>query len=93
EQRVDERRGRERKECCVPTHFVVQGRAHAGYIRDISESGAFIETPESFEVNQPVVLTFQSLRGDEHYKARGTIVRIDPTGIGVRFEEVFKVPS
>jgi chromosome partitioning protein len=92
EQTVEERRGSQRKECGVPTHFVVKGRAHAGYIRDIRESGAFIETAESFEVNEPIVLTFQSLRGDEHFKAKGTIVRIDPAGVGVKFEEGFKSP-
>jgi chromosome partitioning protein len=90
ERKVEERRGSPRKAWCIPTHFAVQGRAYAGYIRDISESGAFIETRESFRANQSVVLTFQSLKG-EHFKAKGTIFRIDSTGIAVRFEEGFKL--
>jgi chromosome partitioning protein len=90
EQKIEERRGKQRTECFIHTHFVVQGRVYAGYIQDISPSGVFIETRESLGVNQPIVLTFQSLRGGKHFKAKGSIVRITPTGIGVHFEEEIK---
>jgi chromosome partitioning protein len=87
EKNIQERRRRQRKERFIHTHFVVQGKAYAGYIRDISTGGAFIETQDSLAVNQPIVFTFQSLRGDRHFKLRGTIVRVDSAGIGVQFEE------
>jgi chromosome partitioning protein len=66
--------------------FVVEGRAYRGFIRDISEGGAFIESEESFSVGQEITMTFLASQDRIPIKVTGEIVRLDPRGVGVKFK-------
>jgi len=76
-----------RKEQLMTADFVVQGRAHRGFIRNISKAGAFIETSEAFAGGEQITLTFEPRPGSPPLRISGTICRVEPTGIGVQFSK------
>lgn len=83
---VKEQRQHARTIRLVEVDFVVQDRAYKGFIFNISDGGAYIETRETFEVGQKLVLAFPSPNSKKHVKKTGAIVRTDSNGIGVKFE-------
>ena len=70
----------------VVVDFVVENRVYSGFIHNISKGGAFIETVASFATGQEITMTFPSMEDQKHIKVAGEIVRIEPKGIGVKFE-------
>ena len=74
----------------VEVDFVIQDRAYRGFIFNISDGGAYIETRETFSVGQKLVLAFPSPNSKKHVKKTGEIIRTDKNGIGVKFEESLK---
>ena len=86
EQKTDEQRSVQRKEHLIQTHFIIQDKVHSGYISNISKIGAFIEAVGPFVREQEIILTFQLPKGQKNFKLKGIIVRVEPTGIGVKFE-------
>jgi Tfp pilus assembly protein PilZ len=58
------------------------------YMRDISEGGAYIETEQSIKVGQRLVMSLSSPVLEQSCAIGGTVVRRDPLGIGVRFDEL-----
>jgi len=89
--KVADKRRNHRKERIIPTDFAVQGRVYGGYIQNISTSGAFIETRESFSSGQEITLTFHSPKRQRHVKISGEIFRTEPTGIGIKFKKNIKI--
>ena len=87
EQKTEERRVTQRKERLIYTHFIIKDKVYTGYISNISPTGAFIETMESFSIEQEITLTFQLPEGKKNIKSKGTIVRLESAGIGVKFEK------
>ena len=87
EQKTQERRVTQRKERLIYTHFIIKDKVYTGYISNISPTGAFIETMESFSIEQEITLTFQLPEGKKNIKSKGTIVRLESGGIGVKFEK------
>jgi PilZ domain-containing protein len=71
---------------------VALGRA-AGITRDVSASGAYIETDASCKVGSPVHFAIQLATpwGPAHFDCRGTVVRIErhdgTLGVAVRFSD------
>lgn len=80
-----ERRNYDRKACFTFVDLASQDRACREFIKDISEGGVYIKTPEPFSVGEEVVMTFSLPNSQEHLKVTGRIVRIDDRGIGVEF--------
>ena len=78
--------------CYLMVDFAAKGKAYRSCIRDISASGVFIETKESFEEEQPVALCFTLTESNETlpFKIKGRVTRIYPDGIGVTYENVTK---
>ena len=74
-----------RKSCLINVDYAVEGRAFSNYIQDISTTGVFIETNESFTQGQELLMTFSFPDMEDALKIDGEISRITPTGIGVRF--------
>jgi len=87
---VEEKRQHARTIRLVEVDFVIQDRAHRGFIFNISDGGAYIETRETFLVGQKLVLAFPSPNSKKHVKKTGEIIRTDKNGIGVKFEESLK---
>ncbi len=81
-----EKRFHPRKTPLIVVDFVVENRAYGGFIHNISDGGALIETRESFSAGQDITLTFTSPCNQRHIKLTGEIVRVDPEGIGVMFK-------
>ena len=79
-----ERRQHPRKPVSTFVDFVVEGRGHREFIRDISEGGLFIETSTPFSVGKEVVITFSG--SSKPLRVTGHIVRVEDRGICVQFD-------
>jgi Tfp pilus assembly protein PilZ len=74
-----------RKSCLINVDYAVGGRAFSNYIQDISTTGVFIETSESFPTGQELLMTFSFPDREDSFRIDGEITRITSEGIGVRF--------
>jgi hypothetical protein len=76
----------------VPCNFnldlAADGRAINCFARDISAGGIFVESCESFSMEQPVSLCFSLLDEDLALKLKGRVVRLEQEGIGIRYESL-----
>jgi len=59
-------------------------------IQDLCTSGVFISTDRKFSIGQEVSLTFWFPESGKKMMASGKIVRITYSGIGVKFNILFK---
>ena len=81
-----------RKDYKKEVDFVLNERMFRGFIQNLSASGMFIETSESFSEGQRITLTFELPEPGEHIKVSGKIVRLIPDiGFGVKFNKVIAV--
>ena len=83
-----DRRAHARKDCLINVRFKIQGQKFSSYILDISSSGAFIETGESFSSGLKMLLQFSSPEDRQPLRLIGEIVWADPRGIGVKFHHL-----
>jgi Tfp pilus assembly protein PilZ len=79
-----------RLSCYLMVDFATSGKAYRSCIRDISASGVFIETGDSFEIGQDIALCFTLTESEESlpFKVKGKVTRLYPDGIGVRYENM-----
>jgi len=59
-------------------------------IQDLCTSGVFISTDRNFSIGQEISLTFWFPESGKKMMASGKIVRITYSGIGVKFNILFK---
>ena len=85
-----ERREDTRKNCLINVNFKIRGQRFSSYILDISRSGAFIETGESFTRGLKMLLHFSSPETRNPLDLIGEIVWSDPRGVGVKFHHLTK---
>ena len=85
-----ERRKHTRKDCLINVNFKIRGQKFSSYILDISSSGAFIETSDSFAGGLKMLLHFSSPENRKPLDLIGEIVWADPRGIGVKFHHLTK---
>ena len=73
--------------CYLQVDFATGGKAYQSYIRDLSASGVFIETKDTFKVGQEVALCFALSEPDAAlpFKLKGKVARVYPDGIGVQY--------
>ncbi len=83
---VQQKRDREhqRKACLITVDYAIGGRAYTNYIQDISPTGVFIETSESFPVGLEMLMTFSFPDREDSFKMSGEISRTTADGIGVK---------
>ena len=86
----EERRKHPRKDCLINVNFKIRGQKFSSYILDISNSGAFIETSESFTSGLKMLLQFSSPDTRKPLNLIGQIVWADPRGVGVKFHHLTK---
>ena len=79
-------REHQRKACLITVNYAVGGRVYTNYIQDISPTGVFIETSESFPVGQEILMTFSFPDREDSFKMTGEISRTTAEGIGVKFK-------
>jgi len=70
--------------CCANVHFSFRENRYTGSIQDISRSGLFIETEDSFAVGQQITLSLPSDDSDAPSTLMGKVVRTDVRGIGIK---------
>jgi Tfp pilus assembly protein PilZ len=87
---ITERREHRRKDCLINVNFKIRGQKFSSYILDISSSGAFIETSESFTSGLKMLLHFSSPETREPLDLIGQIVWAAPRGVGVKFHHLTK---
>ena len=56
--------------------------------KDIGAGGMYITTSGEFEIGKPVGLVFTILGPNPTFKLKGTIVRVEPDGIAIKFEKM-----
>jgi len=79
-------RKRVRVDCFVSVDYADSDKVFKDYIEDISTSGVFIKTRESFSVGEEIVLSMSLSKEGSAFKIPATVVRAAPDGIGVRFK-------
>ena len=87
---TSDRRAYVRKSCLIPVDFLVGGRMHRDFVRDVSVGGLLIETGGKFVVGQEVSLTFMEPSSGKQKKAMAQIAWIGPHRIGLKFNTMDK---
>jgi Tfp pilus assembly protein PilZ len=90
EKSAPDRRANVRKDCLINVIFKIRRQKFSSYILDISSSGAFIETGESFSSGLKMLLEFSSPQDRQPLRLIGEIVWTDSRGIGVKFHHLTK---
>lgn len=83
-----ELRGYPRKPFSIPVELSKNGFTFLCLTRNMSGSGAFIQTDFSFQVNQQITMVLSPPKVGKDITVGGRIVRLDPEGIGVKFDEL-----
>lgn len=81
-------RGHRRKRCLLNVSYSSEGKDYKDYILDISSVGVFIETEETFEVGQHIVLNFTLPNYQQPLKLDSSVAWIGHRGIGVKFKNL-----
>jgi len=66
--------------------YNVGDRSYKDFIQDISGSGIFIKTSQTFSVGQTISMTFMSPDNQKPFRINGEIIRVHTDGIGVKFK-------
>ena len=66
--------------------FSSKGQSYKGFISNISRVGAFIETKSKFSLGQMIHLEIPGDSLFKDLKLKGWVVRLDPEGVGIKFE-------
>jgi Tfp pilus assembly protein PilZ len=85
ERQHNKRRKHDRKDFFMIIDYNVNDQYHRDFIQDISESGVFIKTSQTFSTGQEIQMTFMSPDYQKPFKIKGEIVRIHTDGVGVKF--------
>lgn len=78
-------RKHERRSLFLIVDYSVSGKYYRDSIQDISESGVFIKTSQTFSEGQMIQMTFMSPNYQKPFKIKGKIVRVHTDGVGVKF--------
>lgn len=79
-------RSHDRYEILVAVDYNISEWTYQCFLRDISLSGAYIETEQSVSIGQRILLTLSSPASDRTHAIQGQVVRRDKKGIGVHFD-------
>lgn len=80
-----------RVDCFVSVDYADSDRIFRDYIEDISSTGGFIRTRESFTIGEEVVLSMGLSPEGSAFKIPASVVRVAPDGIGVQFKTTSQV--
>ncbi|MBW2603381.1 MAG: PilZ domain-containing protein [Deltaproteobacteria bacterium] len=78
-------RKHDRKNFFMIVDYSVNDLYYRDFIQDISESGVFIKTSQTFSAGQKLQMTFMSPDYRKPFKIKGEVVRLHPDGVGVKF--------
>jgi Tfp pilus assembly protein PilZ len=86
ERQYKKQRKYSRKGFLTIIEYNVDNRYYKDFIQDISGSGVFIKTSQTFSVGQTILMTFMSPDKQKPFRINGEIIRIHEDGIGVKFK-------
>lgn len=78
-------RKHDRKDFLMIADYSVNDQYYRDFIQDISESGVFIKTSQTFSPGQKIQMTFMSPDYQKPFKIKGEIVRVHTAGVGIKF--------
>jgi hypothetical protein len=88
ESKFQEARKHHRRDTSIYAVFSGQDCYFRDHIKDISAGGLFIETETALFINQELVITFFLPDARKPIKIKGKVVRTDPKGFGIKFDEL-----
>ena len=77
-----------RRKCAVSTEYVIGDRVYQNFLKDISESGVFVQSPDPMSVGDEIVQSFTMSEKQIPFKFAGEIVRVGRDGFGVEFKNL-----
>ena len=77
-----------RKACRIPVRYSTFDRMYSDQIKNISQSGAFIETQRPIFVGEEVLIELKIEGLNEPFKIKGDVVHALPSGVGIRFKNI-----
>ena len=83
-----EKRVNIRKSCNIPVHYATDYRVYTNHIKNISQSGLFIETQRPLIVGDEIIMTFRLDGFNKPLRIKGEIAHATRKGVGVEFKEV-----
>jgi hypothetical protein len=81
-----EARRHDRHTCCLNFEYIYKDQRKRGLIRNWHAEGAYVETPESPEVGQEVILKLPHRHLAPPTEVKGVVVWRNLNGHGVRFQ-------
>ena len=85
---ASEQRRHHRLDCLMAVDMDLSDWTYKTLVRDISYGGAYIETDQAIGRQQMVVLSLSIPGSKRGCSIAGQVVRRDPGGVGIRFEEL-----
>jgi hypothetical protein len=79
-----------RTPCSIITEYIIEDRVYKDKIKNISLSGAFIQSPNSFPVDLEISQSFFFPNFEIPIQSRSKVVWAGPNGFGVKFNIVEK---
>ena len=89
--KLTELREHPRRPSFIPVECSSHEVSFTDFIQDISRGGVYIQTDGNFYVGQTITLTFSLHKDEDVMSVKGKIARIDPNGIGVKFEKALSL--
>lgn len=74
--------------CNISLDLAADGRAIKCFAMDISAGGMFVESCEGFNMGQPVSICFSLPQNHLALKLKGSVVRLEHDGIGIKYESL-----
>ena len=78
-------RQHDRKIFFMTVDYIVDDKYFRDFIQDMSSSGVFINTSQTFSLGKTILMTFMSPDNQQPFKINGEAVRVTPEGVGVKF--------
>ena len=80
-----EKRDKNRKSCRIPIYYATEEKVYTGYIRNISQTGLFIDTKRKLPVGDEILMTFRLHGLVKPIKIKGEIAHSKRSGVGIKF--------
>ena len=77
-----------RKSCRIPVRYKTFDRVYADQIKNISQSGVFIETRRPIFVGEEILMDFKIEGVNKALRMEGKVVHASSRGVGIEFNKV-----
>ena len=84
-----DKREHQRKKCSTSIGYASLDKNHTAIIKNISEGGVCLDTPEALDVGRDIAMKIQLSREQEPIVIIGEVVWNSPSDMGVKFKMGF----